>query len=234
MNSSSKGGSPWDSSVNCLERDRAINGLVSFGETHNVEALIDALRSEELWLDRGYLLNALSMFNTPEVFDALVAEATKSKYDSASQLALKLSREVISNMPRSFRFDYYSKTLSNNYAEDHLRSDTAEALGEIDDTRTVEALIEALECPACAICLCDARALGKLQDSRAVTPLIRKMERIANSKGNQDLNVVCAISWALGEIGDPNAIEPIKQTAAWIGSKSTYSFDADLKKLWSR
>ncbi len=217
-------------------KGRAIKGLVAFGKTHGAQALIDALQSNEWLLNKSYLITALSRFHTQEAFNALIAEAAKSKYDSASQLASKLSRKMISKMPSSFRFDYCSKTLSNIYAEDQLRSNAAEALGELGDTRAVEVLIEALTTPGGAIPLCAARALGKLKDSRAVTPLIRRMEQVAISKGHQDLHLISAISWALGEIGDPNAIEPIKQMEDWIKSTSTYSykFDADIKKLRSR
>jgi hypothetical protein len=82
-----------------------------------------------------------------------------------------------------------------------VRSCAAKALGQIKDTRAVDALIEALGDREDYVKGAVAWALGEIGDPRAVEPL---MERFGYMR---EMRESCAE--ALGKIGDPRAIEAL-------------------------
>jgi HEAT repeat protein len=79
-----------------------------------------------------------------------------------------------------------------------VRSDAAEALGQIGDQRAVNPLIKALDDSAAGVREKAATPLGLLRNSLAVGPLVH-----AVTLGSP------AAAQALGQIGDPRAVEPL-------------------------
>ncbi len=87
----------------------------------------------------------------------------------------------------------------------YVRSNAAEALGEIGDARAVEPLIQALLGDESEGVRGEAAgALGHIGDARAVEPLIQALK-------DEDWWVRKEAAWALGKIGDERAIEPLTQ-----------------------
>ena len=110
------------------------------------------------------------------------------------------------------------KVLANR-KEWMVHADAAQALGEIRDTRAVEALVAALNnVPGAA-----AEALGKIGDVRAVAPLIAALE-----SPNHILRPAAAM--ALGKIGDARAIQPL---IAALGSVDSATSEAAAMALGS-
>jgi HEAT repeat protein len=78
-----------------------------------------------------------------------------------------------------------------------------QALGEIGDERAVPALIEALKYPDQRIQAPAAEALGNIGDFRATLPLINAIQKADNRA------IRGYASRAIGEIRDPQAVEPL-------------------------
>jgi HEAT repeat protein len=85
-----------------------------------------------------------------------------------------------------------------------VRRQSAEALGEIGDSRAVEPLIDLLSDPDALIRRHAVKALGKIQDPRAVGPLAGIL-----SDSEEEWHVRGGAAEALGRIGDPNAVESL-------------------------
>ena len=83
-----------------------------------------------------------------------------------------------------------------------VRRNVAGALGEIGDTRAVEALIEALKDRDESVRKNTVEALGEIGDARAVEALIEALEYEA-------VVVRERAAWALGRIGDVSAVEAL-------------------------
>ena len=79
-----------------------------------------------------------------------------------------------------------------------VRRDAAEALGEIEDERAVEPLIQNLKDKNIRSEV--IYALGKIGDERAVDPLI---QALGNRRVRED------VAEALGKIGDARAVQPL-------------------------
>lgn len=82
------------------------------------------------------------------------------------------------------------------------------ALGMMKSRAAVESLIDALKTEDHNIRIAAAKSLGMIGDIRSVKPLIELLQ-------NDNEMWACAnAAWALGEIGDPEAIHPIKKALA--------------------
>lgn len=82
------------------------------------------------------------------------------------------------------------------------RQRSAEALGEIGDTRAVEPLIEALQDSNEDVRRESVRSLGDLKDKRAVDPLLPLLKEAKSWTKSSVIE-------ALGKIADPRAIRPL-------------------------
>jgi HEAT repeat protein len=92
---------------------------------------------------------------------------------------------------------------NKDYGDYRVRSDAAQALGEIYEVRAVEPLIAALEDSHMLVRSSAADALGKIRDTRAVEPLIGALK---------NKPVPYSVYTALGKIGDARAIETLIDT----------------------
>ena len=131
--------------------------------------------------------------------------------------------------------------LNRGYAD--RRSMAAEALGKIGNKQAVDSLIEALEDSDSGACLSAIVALGKIGDQKAVGPLIK---RVGHDKlgfyfapealveiGKPAVGpliealkdgppIVCwRAAWALAEIGDRKAVEPLIQLPEELESRES-------------
>ena len=99
-----------------------------------------------------------------------------------------------------------AKRLMDSFRRDifGVRDQAARALGEIEDERAVEALIEALKDDQefIEVRVSAALALAMIKDERAVEALIEALNYPAISK---------MVAYALGEIGDERAVEMMKR-----------------------
>lgn len=123
------------------------------------------------------------------------------------------------------------------------RSMAAEALGKIGRKQAVDSLIAALEDNDSGVCLSAIVALGKIGDPKAAGPLIQRIGHdklgfyfvpealveigkpaveslIAVLKDSSP--IVCwRIAWALGEIGDRRAVEPLIELLKELESRES-------------
>jgi HEAT repeat protein len=76
------------------------------------------------------------------------------------------------------------------------------ALGELGDTRAIDALTASLRDPSASVRSKAAEALGKLGDSQAVEPLVASLQ-------DSDYDVRGNAAKALGELGDVRAVAPL-------------------------
>lgn len=106
--------------------------------------------------------------------------------------------------------------------DEDVRSDAADLLGEVGNSRAVVPLIAALEDDGLFVRQSAANSLGLIPDARAVEPLIKVLEQSKSSKQSK-INS----AWALGKIGDVRAVEPLiavlKQNDDWLSSQAAYA-----------
>ncbi len=82
------------------------------------------------------------------------------------------------------------------------------ALGMMKSQEAVETLIDALTSEDSYIRIAAAKSLGMIGDKRAVAPLIKLL------RNDREMWACANAAWALGEIGDPDAIHSIKKALA--------------------
>lgn len=115
----------------------------------------------------------------------------------------RMYRDRIPSLQEKKDVDTLVKFLSmwSSYPDEYelLRLDAVDALGKIGDTKALEPLISALN-DSNWVATHATQSLGKLRDSRTVEPLISKLHTL---KGDA--------ATALGEIGDPRAIQAVSQ-----------------------
>jgi HEAT repeat protein len=108
---------------------------------------------------------------------------------------------------------------------ERTRSDAAEALGKIKDTRAVEPLMAVLAADEdCWVRQSAGHALGMIGDPRAVTSLITAIYK------DRCFNVISRSAAALGAIGDPKAIDALLQLAT-TGDRVAYDAAEALSKV---
>ncbi|MCD4684978.1 MAG: HEAT repeat domain-containing protein [Anaerolineae bacterium] len=91
-------------------------------------------------------------------------------------------------------------------------SSAAEALGQLGDARAVEPLIAALNDESQFVRGRTAGALGLLGDARAVGPLIAALQDGFDFLDDDDYWLVCdEAAWALEQIGTPEALDAVRK-----------------------
>lgn len=116
-------------------------------------------------------------------------------------LGKKKEKRVIPKLIELLRSDEQPKQIKLNVIK---------ALGEIDDSRSVESLIQVLAEKDKDLKVAACEALGKIGDSRAVSSLILSLE-------DKDVRLVAI--WALGNIGEDNALHAL---TSLLGNKDEF------------
>ncbi|KKO19819.1 MAG: hypothetical protein DCC43_07735 [Candidatus Brocadia sp.] len=124
-------------------------------------------------------------------------EALKSDYPEVKIFAAK---ELVKLKDPSV-IDVLIQAISDTSEE--VRAEAIQALGEIGDERAVKPLVHALDDESLNVREKAAKSLGKLGKREAGDALISALSK------NTDLSIVCALIEALGQIGDPRAVEPL-------------------------
>ena len=106
-------------------------------------------------------------------------------------------------LPKSFDVEHFSRDkLIGNLKDIAEKEDFTFTIGEIEDPKAVEPLIDALKDGNRDVQQAAAEALGEIGDPKAVEPLIEALK-----DGDEEIRRIAAK--ALGEIGDPKAVEPL-------------------------
>lgn len=106
----------------------------------------------------------------------------------------------VDGLIRALRYKLDNDTCDNECVK--VRSDAAKALGDIGNTRAVDALTTALEDPAKQVRLDAVVALGRICDAQVMDPLIAAL-------GNPDWQIRIEAVTAIGHIHDARAIAPL-------------------------
>jgi len=115
--------------------------------------------------------------------------------------------------------------LLNNDQPKETRLMAIESLGKIGNGSSVDALVSALIEKDNEIRIAAIEALGKIKDPKAVKPLIT----ILNDIDNRDIQIPTI--WALGNIGDKNAIPVLTKLLGAQDKDIRYNANQALKKM---
>ncbi|MCC7210816.1 MAG: hypothetical protein E3K40_09250 [Candidatus Brocadia sp.] len=126
-----------------------------------------------------------------------LVEALKSEYPEVKIFATK---ELVKLKDPSV-VDVLIQAISDT-SED-VRIEAIQALGELGDERAVQPLIGVMGDESLEVREKTAKSLGKLGKREAGDALVSALSK------NTDLSIVCAIIEALGQIGDPRAVDPL-------------------------
>ena len=156
-----------------------------------VEPLVSVLRDGPPYL-HCYAVIALGDTRSPQAVPALIEQLRNET--TCCQAAKSLGKlGYVSAVPALIEQLWNETTCCQ----------AAESLGKLGDVSAVPALIEVLSDPAVSVQAVEA--LGQLRDRRAVQPLIPMLGRHLNYR------IRSAVAKALGEIGDPTAISPLRE-----------------------
>jgi HEAT repeat protein len=119
-----------------------------------------------------------------------------------------------------------SGLLSPDQPED-VRVAAIAALGKIGDPAAIPHLVSQLKSDSCRIRMAAAEALGTIRDKQAVAPLIALIRSAPDPAGE---DVLVSI-WALGNIGDRDAIHLLLSLRTSSNKYVAYNAGQALKKL---
>lgn len=218
-----------------------------------VDPLVKALKDDNPSV-RSYAAGALGMIGDPKATDPLI-EALKDK-DPGVRIA---AARALGDLKAQKAVEPLIEALKDQDPE--VRMYVASSLGILESQNAVEPLIELLKDENETVVYSAVISLGQLKDPRATEPICEVMSRYANghpgtaltvsytNPGNPDLSgspdVLGVAITALGEIGDPRAIDTLlglladkeigPSVANTLGSfKSEYVFGKITKLLDSK
>lgn len=203
-------------------REKAIEVLVTTGPSA-VEPLINALQNGTLTIKKNAIL-ALGKIKDDRAVEPLII-ALQDENSHIRQEAAK----ALGSIKDTRAIDPLIFALHDD--DTRVKELAAEALGEIGDARAVDALIEALTDEGSFVPREAAIALGKIKDARAIDPLITAfreykiynselkqalvmigtpaVSRLVSALNDEDAEIQMLAVEALGEIKDPQAVEPL-------------------------
>jgi HEAT repeat protein len=200
---------------------QAAEALGHIGDPQAVPALLAALTSEYpgVRAEAARALVALGDETAPDYLLQMVVRDPDPEVRTAATVALKsrwLDRslaglvEVLEGKQENAGWwgKLFGPKKSRQEVDEEInqRQHAAEALGELADSRAVEALVEALQAPDRLVRRATVVALAKIGGPAVVEPLLRALK-------DRERDVRWQAAAALGESGDARAVEPLLQ--AW-------------------
>ena len=189
------------------------NALKVLGELHDKTAfdpLVEIYSNDKSIWKRRAAIYALGEMQDPRAFDILIEALNEEDLEIRSNAGETLFNTLLEMQdPRAF--DIMLEALSATYS-DVIRGLAANALGDLDDPRTIGVLINALEDKKHTVVINVVNALGKSRDKNVIEPLIININRAENNKDWkiwQRRNVINATIKVLGGFRDPVTIENI-------------------------
>jgi len=180
--------------VHALE-ERALKG-----EKEGVDELIQVLSSDNSQYARQDAAHSLGRLHDIRVTEPLIKAMLSDEYSGVRSVAATMIRE----------FGYCNElTMALKDRAHSVRQKVATILGEIGDTRAIDPLREALKDPDIRVQCAAAGALGKIGDSGCIDSLILMLDHESASV-QESASVRGAAATALGNIGNPRAIQPIR------------------------
>lgn len=195
--------------------------LGKMNDTSAVDSLIEKLKDEDSYV-QWFAVRALGNIKDLSAVEPLIE---KLKDDSTTVIVKHASADALGEIKDKRAVEPLIEAM-NKDKEVMGRVEAAEALCKINDLRAVDTFIRNLNDND--IIFYSAMALGKMKDKRAIGPLIKKLndndydfansEQARDIKSNtnfQDLRkefnngIKLELIYALGEIGDENAVESL-------------------------
>ena len=188
------------------------NALRLLGELHDKTAFAPLLEiysnDKSTWKRRGAIY-ALGEMQDARAFDTVI-EALNEKDSKIRSNAGETLFSTLLEMQDPRAFDIMLEALNSTYS--YIRGLAANALGDLNDSRTVGVLINALEDKDHIVVINVVNALGNSRDKHVIEPLIININRAENNKDWrkwQRNNVINATIKVLGGFRDPVTIEYI-------------------------
>ncbi|HEY3417564.1 MAG TPA: HEAT repeat domain-containing protein, partial [Armatimonadota bacterium] len=194
------GKSTKDSGVR-LQVDLALSRL---GDPHAVNRLMDLLESGDASM-AAQAAQALKILDSPQVRKALQARIKDGNPSNRRNIADVLG------IPPYIEEQFAGKDLIEQWktARSHERYQLIYLMGKSDDPRTAAVLVEELQ-PDEQYVYIAVDGVGKRKIRQAVDPLLALLhEKSRMNFGDYRGNLSDRIAWALGEIGDPRAAQPL-------------------------
>ena len=167
-------------------RSRAAEALGEIKDVRAIDPLIAALGDEEQYF-RNNVAGALGKIGAPAVAPLMAALRGHVRENAVGALG-KIGAPAVAPLIAALKDE-----------DTNVRRNAADALGEVNDVRAVEPLIEALKDPNVRRNAADA--LGEIKDVRAIDPLIAAL-------GDEERYFRNDAAGALGKIGAP-AVGPL-------------------------
>lgn len=184
------------------------------GDQARIDALLTNLRSNDYQL-RKAAAQALGQLRAPEAVAplmTLIADSPPWLRDSAVDAIVALGPVAVEALIGGLQS-----------AKREVRQSCTEGLGRIRDSRAVPALLDCLKDRNCEIVPEIAAALGEIGDRGTVPTLISLLQAGASPGEVGGGFVREAAAKALGNIGDPTAVDPLRRA---LRDRETYVQDA--------
>lgn len=172
--------------------------------------------SKFLWFICIFLVVGCSSGSTNRLLSALDSPNPEVQKQAIADIVDKGLEKAVPKLSVLVGLEKGSKT---------IRLLAVEALGDLEDDKAVQPLVELLTEKNTEIQEKAAEALGKLKSSKGVEAL----QRCIHTQANENLKLVSI--WALGNIGDPSAIEALVELSKSSNEYVSYNADQALKNI---
>lgn len=173
-----------------------INELISIGK-NAIDQLIDALQHEK-WYVRRKISEILGELQDKRVVSSLIEILKEEKNSYVRETCV----ESLGKIGKKTTIPFLISLLIDK--DPQVRIEAALALGKMNAVRAVPSLCNNLSAKNAGVRWAAVRAIGAIKDAKAaVIPLISLLDE------EKESNIRDWAAWALGEIGDTQAIKPL-------------------------
>ncbi len=175
-----------------------INELISIGK-NAIDQLIDALQHEK-WYVRRKISEILGELQDKRVISSLIEILKEEKNSYVRETCV----ESLGKIGKKTTIPFLISLLKDK--DPQVRIEAALALGKMNAIRAVPSLCNNLSAKNAGVRWAAVRAIGAIKDAKAaVIPLISLLDE----EKEKESNIRDWAAWALGEIGDTQAIKPL-------------------------